>query len=65
MEALSGPDKENQTKVIEEEIELMISNQVWGLVDLPKGRKAIGNKQVLKIKYKADSTINKYKAMQQ
>ena len=61
-EALSGPDKENWTKVMEEEMESMRSNQVWELVDLPKGRKAIGNKWVLKIKRKADGTIDKYKA---
>ena len=61
-EALSGPDKENWTKAMEEEMESMRSNQVWELVDLPKGRKAIGNKWVLKIKRKADDTIDKYKA---
>ena len=62
IEALSGLDKENWTKAMEEEMESMRSNQVWELVDLPKGRKAIGNKWVLKIKRKADGTIDKYKA---
>ena len=62
IEALYGPDKENWTKAMEEEMESMRSNQVWELVDLPKGCKAIGNKWVLKIKHKADGTIDKYKA---
>ena len=62
IEALSGPDKENWTKAMEEEMESMRSNQVWELVDLPKGRKAIRNKWVLKIKCKVDGTIDKYKA---
>ena len=34
-------------------MESMRSNQVLDLVDLPKERKAIGNKWVLKIKRKA------------
>ena len=61
-EALSGPDKENWIKAMEKEMESMRSNQVWELVDLPKGRKAIGNKWVLKIKRNANGTIDKYKA---
>ena len=40
----------------------MRSNQVWELVDLLKGHKAIGNKWVLKIKRKANGTIDKYNA---
>ena len=47
---------------MEEEIEFMKTNQVWDLVDLPLGRKSIGNKWVLKIKSKADGTIDRYKA---
>ena len=40
----------------------MAKNQVWELVDLPLGRKPIGNKWVLKIKCKVDGSIDKYKA---
>ena len=40
----------------------MKKNQVWELVDLLKGQKAIGNKWVLKIKRKVDGSIDKYKA---
>ena len=61
-EALTGLDKENWTKTMEEEMESMRSNQVWELIDLPKGRNAIGNKWVLKIKRKANGAIDKYKA---
>ena len=49
-------------KAMEEEIESMRSNQFWTLVDLPKGRNAIGNKWVLKIKRNADGNIERYKA---
>lgn len=40
----------------------MRKNQVWDLVDLPEGRKSIGNKWVLKIKRKADGSVERYKA---
>ena len=61
-EALQCPAKEKWMKAMEEEMESMRSNQVWKLVDLPKGRKAIGNKWVLKIKRNADGNIERYKA---
>ncbi|GJX46458.1 zf-CCHC domain-containing protein [Tanacetum coccineum] len=37
-------------------------NNTWDLVDLPKGRKAIGSKRFWKIKYKSDGEIERYKA---
>jgi len=61
-EALTCPAKEKWMKAMEEEMESMRSNSVWELVDLPEGRKAIGNKWVLKIKRLADGSIERYKA---
>ena len=43
-EAFSYPAKGEWIKAIEEEKASMRSNHVWKLVDLPKGRKTIGNK---------------------
>ena len=37
-------------------------NQVWTLVDLPPGHKAIGNKWILKLKRMADGSVDRYKA---
>ena len=37
-------------------------NNVWDLVELPKGRKAIGSKWVYKVKTGADGLIKHYKA---
>ncbi|KAH9769125.1 hypothetical protein KPL71_011879 [Citrus sinensis] len=48
-------------KSMEEEMKSMKVNQVWDLVYLPPNRKAIGNKWVLRIKRKADGTIERYK----
>ena len=49
-------------KAMNNEMESMRTNQVWDLEDLLLGRKAIGNKWVLKIKCKADGSIERYKA---
>ena len=54
--------KENWKNAMEEEMEFMKINQVWELVDPPKGRKPIGNKWILKIKRKADDKIERPKA---
>ena len=61
-EALTCLEKNEWMKVMEEEVESMKENQVWDLVDLPLNRKEIGNKWVLKIKRKADGSIEIYKA---
>ena len=47
---------------MEEKIESMNDTQVWDLVDLPPGRRSIGNKWILKIKRKVDGSIERYKA---
>ena len=47
---------------MEEEMESMNSNQVWDLVDLPSERITIRNKWILKIKRKANGSIERYKA---
>ena len=47
---------------MEEEMESMNANQVWDFVDLPPRRRSIGNKWILKIKRKADGSIEQYKA---
>jgi hypothetical protein len=38
-------------------------NEVWDLTELPTGRKPVGCKWVLRKKYKADGSFDKYKAM--
>lgn len=44
-------------------MESMKSNLVWELVDLPMDQKTIGNKWALKIKRKADGSIERFKAL--
>ena len=48
-EVLSSPAKGEWMDAMKDELSSMDKNSVWELVDLPLGRKAIGNKWVLKV----------------
>ena len=61
-EAMSTPHAPYWKEAIDNEIDSILSNHTWELIDLPKGHKAIENKWVLKIKSKADRIIERYKA---
>jgi hypothetical protein len=60
--ALSSSMKDEWIKAMNDEIGSMKTNQVWDLVNLLPGRKTIGNKWVLKVKCKANGSIERYKA---
>ncbi|GJT23002.1 VIER F-box protein 2 [Tanacetum coccineum] len=49
-------------EAMNKEIDALYRNFTWSIVDLPKGRKAIGCKWIYKIKYKASGEIERYKA---
>ena len=61
-EALRGPDADHWTKAAESEYDALCRNDTWDLEPLPKDRKSIGGKWVLRVKTRADGTIDKYKA---
>jgi transposase InsO family protein len=61
-QALSSTDAQQWRQAMDEEYESLTKNCTWQLVPLPRGRKAIGNKWVFKIKYHADGTVERYKA---
>ncbi|KAJ0834657.1 putative RNA-directed DNA polymerase [Helianthus annuus] len=44
------------------EMEALLRNKTWELVDLPVNRKPIGCKWIYKVKYKANGEIERYKA---
>ena len=62
-ETLSGPNARKWTDAMKNEMESTRTNQVWDLVDIPPGRKAIGNEWILKIKRKTDESIERFKAL--
>ncbi|KAL0284949.1 UNVERIFIED_CONTAM: Retrovirus-related Pol polyprotein from transposon TNT 1-94 [Sesamum angustifolium] len=61
-EAVTSPNANEWITAMKEEMSSMAKNNVWELVDLPTGRKTIGNKWVLKVKRKANGSIDKFKA---
>ncbi|KAL0332967.1 UNVERIFIED_CONTAM: Retrovirus-related Pol polyprotein from transposon TNT 1-94 [Sesamum calycinum] len=61
-EALSSPEAPLWKEAINSEIESIMQNYTWELVDLPSSSKPLGCKWILKRKYKTDGSIDKYKA---
>ena len=61
-EALDSPDTIFWKEVVNDEVNSLISNKTWKLVELPPGCKTIGCKWVLWKKLKPDGTIDKFKA---
>eukprot|EP00253_Pinus_taeda_P016023 PITA_16023 len=49
-------------QAMEAEFQSLQKNHTWTLSDLPEGKKPISCKWVYKVKYKADGTLDKYKA---
>ncbi len=47
---------------MEKEMESIQKNEVWDLVKLPEGRKAVGSKWVFKQKLDGDGVVERYKA---
>ena len=58
-EALHDP---KWKQAMEEEITALDKNETWEKSELPKGKKTVGCRWVYSIKYRADGTIEWYKA---
>jgi len=61
-QAMSSPDAPYWKEAVNSEIESILQNHTWELVDLPKGSKPLGYKWIFKKKLKVDGSIDKYKA---
>ncbi|GJP65723.1 hypothetical protein CLOP_g22587 [Closterium sp. NIES-67] len=61
-EAWTGPLKAKWNPSTDEEFNSLIENETWDLVNLPKGRRAIGNKWVFRTKTGADGEVERYKS---
>ena len=61
-EAMSSPKASYWKEAINSEIESILQNHTWELVDLPPGTKTLGCKWIFKKKMKANGSIDKYKA---
>ncbi|KAB2595479.1 DNA polymerase zeta catalytic subunit-like [Pyrus ussuriensis x Pyrus communis] len=60
--ALESSEAPYWKEAIQSEIESIMQNNTWELVNLPPGNKPIGHKWIFKRKLRPDGTINKYKA---
>ena len=49
-------------KGMDEEMRALEKNQTWDIVELPKGKKTVGCKWIFNVKYKANGTLERYKA---
>ena len=61
-EAMSSPEAPYWKEAINDEVEFILQNHMWELVDLPPGSKPLGYKWIFKKKMKADGSSDKYKA---
>ncbi|GJR97833.1 retrovirus-related pol polyprotein from transposon TNT 1-94 [Tanacetum coccineum] len=61
-EAVTSSEWQQWKEAIKSEIESILQNNTWELMDLPPGCKPLGYKWIFKKKMKADGTIDKYKA---
>nr|GEW71530.1 retrotransposon protein, putative, Ty1-copia subclass [Tanacetum cinerariifolium] len=62
-EAVASSEGNQWKEAIKSEIDSILENHTWELVDLPPGCKPLGYKWIFKKKKKADGTIDKYKAI--
>ena len=61
-EAYSSPDSDMWKEAVQSEMDSIMSNGTWEVVDRPFGCKPVGCKWVFKKKLRPDGTIEKYKA---
>ena len=61
-EAMKSPDVAFWKEAINDEMDSIMTNQTWKLVDLPPGCKPIGCKWIFKKKINVNGTIDKFKA---
>lgn len=61
-QAIKSKEKKEWRAAMMEEMQSMVDNRTWDIVDLPKDRDAIGSRWVFKVKTDAEGKRVKYKA---
>ena len=60
-EAFASKDSEKWRAVAQAEYDSLFEHDTWELCELPVGKKIIGSKWVLKVKYKENGEVDRYK----
>ena len=58
---MRAPQREHWDHAIDKEMNAHLENGTWELIDIPKGRKAIGSKLVYRLKRNPVGSIQRYK----
>lgn len=61
-EVVTSPNAPYWNEAINSELESILENNTFEMIDLPLGSKPIGSKWIFKRKLKANDTIDKYKS---
>ena len=61
-EAIENENSDKWLDVMNDELESMATNEVWDIVELPKGSKAVGCKWVFKTKKDSKGKVERFKA---
>lgn len=61
-QALTGPESDQWLQTMADEVESILKNDTWELIQLPKGRSTVGSRFVLCNKYGTNGTFEKRKA---
>ena len=62
VQALNSPQKAQRQAAMAAEMGILRENEVYRLVPRPRGKKVVKLKWVFRIKFNADSSVEKYKA---
>ena len=60
-EARMSPNAKEWQEAADLEYESLLENETWDLVELPKGRKAVGSRWLFKVKHHGDGRLERYK----
>lgn len=60
--AIKSSDATKWKEACDSECDSLLKNDIWDVVPLPKGRKAIGCRWVFRIKENQDGEVKRYKA---
>jgi len=60
--AVASPERAHWSKAMDSGYDSLMDNDTWVLVDRPRGRNVLKNRWVYVVKYKADGSVDRFKA---